>query len=165
MKKTYNKKEQYETLSKRFSLTKEESDLYYNAVRKARKKAQDMKRRGSNALHIPLYSLRIDSIQTRDNFENRFENITHFLSKDFTKSSNREIRENYYKQIENYYSEYKYEAQLIIAKLKEMSDKEFKDFFERADINLYIFYEQDFETYYDMLGMSIDKYLSMLELL
>ena len=165
MKKTYNKKDQYETLSKRFSLTKEESDLYYYTVRKARKKAQDMKRRGTTALHIPLYSLRIDKIGTREEFQARFENIRYFLSKDFTKSSNRTIRENYYKQIENYYSEYRYEAQLIIAKLKEMSDKEFKDFFDKADINLYIFYEQDFEMYYDMLGMSIDKYLSMLELL
>lgn len=165
MKKIYNKKEQFETLSKRFSLTKEESDAYYSMVRKARKKAQDMKRRGTTALHIPLYSLRIDKIRTRERFELRLGHIEAFLRRDYTKESNIYIRQNYYERLEEYFSEYRNEAQLIIAKLKEMSDKEFKNFFERADINLYIFYEQDFEIYYDMLGMTIDKYLSMLELL
>ena len=100
------KAQQYETLSKRFSLTKEESDVYYNLVRQTRKKTSDLKHKSKSALKIPEYTLQVNEIRTREQFERRINKFKYFLSKDYVKSSNQYIRENYYKMLEDYYSEF-----------------------------------------------------------
>lgn len=156
------KAQQFETLSKRFSLTKEESDEYYKLVRQTRKKSSDLEHKSKSALKIPEYTLRVDKILTREQFENRINKFKYFLSKDYVKSSNQYIRENYYKMLEEYYSEFSEDVSQIIDKLKKMSDLQFKRFIDKIDIDIYIFYEEDFSKYYDMMKLSTEKYKNYL---
>ena len=64
--------------------------------------------------------------------------------------------------LEDYYSDFSEDISQIIDKLKKMSDLQFKRFIDKIDIDIYIFYEEDFSKYYDMMKLSTEKYKNYL---
>ena len=148
---------EYATLSKRFDIDYGEFKQYYNLVRMSRKKTNRLYKQG-NAIYIPKYSLSIEGIKTREDFNKRYENIISFLSRDWRAVKNKNIRENFNKNLRETYGK---NADIIIEKLNKMSDREFIRFFdENDDITLWQFYARDFADYAELIDLTFEKFLA-----
>lgn len=149
--------QQFQYLRKRFKLTRAEFTEYYQNIRKANKKAQNLKRYG-NALYRPHYSTEVTGIRTRQEFTLRQKSLRTVLAKNFRTIKNYELRQRLYA---NLFYAYGAEAQTVINELETLSDAEISEFFDENDDLEFAFYDSDqndVSMYLSTLGMTLDKW-------
>ena len=130
---------QFQELRKRFKLTRSEFAEYYTNIRKANKKAQNLKRYG-NALYRPHYTTEVTGIRTRQEFALRQKSLKTVLSKQFRSVQNYELRQRLYA---NLFYTYGAEAQNVINELETLTDTQIKNFFDENDDIEFAFYDSD----------------------
>ena len=148
---------QFKELQQRFNITRAEFAEYYRDVRRANKKAQNMKRY-KGALYVPKYSLEVSNIRTRKDFTMRRKSLQNVLSKSFRNIKNAELRTRLYA---NLYYAYGADAQPVINEFMAMSDAEIQDFFDMNDDLEMAFYDSDqsgVSMYLDTIGMTVQKW-------
>lgn len=148
---------QFKELQRRFNITRAEFAEYYRDVRRANKKAQNMKRY-KGALYVPKYSLEVSNIRTRKDFAMRRKSLQNVLSKSFRNIKNAELRTRLYA---NLYYAYGADAQPVINEFMAMSDAEIQDFFDTNDDLEMAFYDSDqsgVSMYLDTIGMTVQKW-------
>ena len=148
---------QYQQLKSKFRISRAEFEEYYVNIRKANKKAQNLKRYG-NALYRPHYSTEVYNIRTRQDFTLRQKSLRTVLSKNFRQIKNYELRQRLYG---NLFYAYGGEAQVVINEIETMSDAEVNEFFDENDDLEFAFYDSDqndVSMYLSTLGMTLDKW-------
>lgn len=147
---------QFQELKARFRITKREFLDYYNAVRKANKKlgAKTYKQR---AFLPKSFTTNVGFIKTKKIFNQMFKNVSEVLQRDFTKKSNKRVRKNVYGNLVNQLG---YDsAQIVIDKFSQLSDAEFKQYFEvNYDLKPLMYYDQD--EILNFIDITLDKILS-----
>lgn len=132
------REKQYKELRKRFKITKKEFNEYYDNLRKANRKGQRMKKQG-NALFSVKYSYGIKHIKTREDFKRYSKSIKKVLDTEYRHKMNIKYREILRDNLIKLFG-YK-GGNYINDKLKKMSDKELKKFFDdNDDIQLILYY-------------------------
>lgn len=149
--------QQYQYLRSKFRLTRAEFEQYYKDIRKANKKAQNLKRYG-NALYRPHYSTEVKGIRSRKEFTLRQKSLQTVLAKNFRTVKNYELRQRLYA---NLFYAYGAEAQNVINELETMTDAEISEFFDENEDIEFAFYDSDqndVTMYLNTIGMTLEKW-------
>ena len=158
----YKSKEykEYLILSSRFRITQAEFADYYKKIRLSRKKSARLKK-SNTAIYIPTYSLSVSGIKSRKDFKKRVENVNNFLLPTYTKTKNKQLRENLYNTLRDLYGE---SADEIITTLSGMDDKAYMQFFEdNPDIKFIEYYPGDTSDFLSLTNETVEKFKGRLE--
>lgn len=153
---------QYQQLKSKFHITRQEFATYYENVRKANKKGQNLKRYG-NALYRPHYSTEVGGIKSRKEFTGRQKSLQAVLSKNFRQLKNLELRTRFYANLSYTYGQV--QAEPIINQFMTLTDAEMMAFLDQnKDIEV-VYYDSDQQSvsmYLSTIGMTLEKWYSRL---
>lgn len=147
---------QFQELKARFKITRREFLDYYNAVRKANKKLST-KTYKQKAFLPKSFTLNVGFIKTKKIFTQMSKNVSEVLQRGFTRKANKRVRENVYG---NLVKQLGYDnAQIVLEKFNQLSDAEFKQYFENNyDLKPLMYYDQD--EILNFIDVTLDKILS-----
>lgn len=149
---------QYQQLKRRFNLTRNEFATYYQNVRRANKKGQNMKRY-DNALYRPHYSTEVGGIRTRQEFTARQKSLNIVLAKSYREARNQELRNRFYANLSYAYGS---DAETVINVFMTLSDSQILEFLQRNKDLEIVYYDSDAQNvalYLATIGMTVEKFI------
>ena len=149
---------QYQELRSRFYVSRKEFETYYQNIRKANKKGQNMKRY-DNALYRPHYSTEVGGIRTRQEFTARQKSLNIVLTKTYREVRNQELRNRFYANLSYAYGK---DADAVISAFMTLSDGQVLDFLRRNKDLEIVYYDSDAQSvaaYLATIGMTVDKFI------
>lgn len=119
---------EYNKIKSNFNISIKEYKSLYRYIRKANKKHEELKaleEKGEVFIN-PKFSTDLSRIKSKEMYEKRIKFVKKFLKKDSIKVFNREVRNNLYETLQNYFGD---DAQVLIEKFESMTDSEYYQFF------------------------------------
>lgn len=150
--------QQFKELRSRFRITRTEFAQYYNDIRRANKKGQNLKRY-EGALYIPKYSLSVASIRTRSDFTARVKSVENVLAKGYRQRVNTVLRNRFFANLSYAYGR---DADAVINIFMTMSDAQMEQWLrQNKDIEI-AYYDSDAQAvaqYLNTIGMSATAFI------
>lgn len=119
---------EYNKIKSNFNISIKEYKSLYRYIRNANKKHEELnalEEKGEVFIN-PKFSTDLSRIKSKEMYEKRIKFVKKFLKKDSIKVFNREVRNNLYETLQNYFGD---DAQVLIEKFESMTDNEYYQFF------------------------------------
>lgn len=162
LKLTKNQYIEYTNIKDKFDISLKEYKSLYNDIRKANRKhnkLKEMEEKGEVFIN-PKFSTDLTRIKSRESFEKRKEFVKLILKKDSIKVFNRQVRENLYDTLRNYFGE---DAKYIIEKFEKMTDSQYYEFFKENHDLEELGYDSDSYRLIDLLDQNLSKFMTALD--
>lgn len=159
---TKNQYIEYTNIKDKFDISLKEYKSLYNDIRKANRKhneLKEMEEKGEVFIN-PKFSTDLSRLKTRESFEKRKEFVKSILKKDSIKVFNRQVRENLYNTLRNYFGE---DANALIDKFDKMSDSQYYEFFKENNDLEQLGYDSESYKLMSFLDQNLSKFMTALD--
>ena len=159
---TKNQYIEYTNIKDKFDISLKEYKSLYNDIRKANRKhnkLKQMEEKGEVFIN-PKFSTDLSRLKTRESFEKRKEFVKSILKKDSIKVFNRQVRENLYNTLKNYFGE---DANALIDKFEKMSDIQYYEFFKENNDLEQLGYDSESYKLMSFLDQNLSKFMTALD--
>lgn len=162
LKLTKNQYIEYTNIKDKFDISLKEYKALYNDIRKANRKhnkLKEMEEKGEVFIN-PKFSTDLSRLKSRESFEKRKEFVKLILKKDSIKVFNRQVRENLYDTLRNYFGE---DAKYLIEKFEKMTDSQYYQFFKENKDLQELGYDSESYRLIDLLDQNLSKFMTALD--
>lgn len=160
---TKNQYIEYNKIKENFDISIKDYKSLYNDIRKANRKHQKLKslEEAGEVFINPKFSTDLSRIKSKEMYENRKKFLKKILSKDSIKVFNRDVRNNLYNTLENYFGD---DAKILIDKFEKMSDSEYYQFFKENNDIERLGYDSNSYELLNYLDQNLEKFKSALNI-
>lgn len=162
LKLTKNQYIEYTNIKDKFDISLKEYKSLYNDIRKANRKhnkLKELEEKGEVFIN-PKFSTDLTRLKSRESFEKRKEFVKLILKKDSIKVFNRQVRENLYDTLRNYFGE---DAKYLIEKFEKMTDSQYYQFFKENKDLQELGYDSESYRLIDLLDQNLSKFMTALD--
>lgn len=159
---TKNQYIEYTNIKDKFDISLKEYKSLYNDIRKANRKhnkLKEMEEKGEVFIN-PKFSTDLSRLKSRESFEKRKEFVKSILKNDSIKVFNRQVRENLYNTLRNYFGE---DANALIDKFEKMSDSQYYEFFKENNDLEQLGYDSESYKLMSFLDQNLSKFMTALD--
>lgn len=153
---------EYTNIKDKFDISLKEYKSLYNDIRKANRKhnkLKEMEEKGEVFIN-PKFSTDLSRLKSRESFEKRKEFVKSILKEDSIKVFNRQVRENLYNTLRNYFGE---DATALIDKFEKMSDSQYYEFFKENNDLEQLGYDSESYKLMSFLDQNLSKFMTALD--
>ena len=122
-------------------------------------RVEEMEEKGEVFIN-PKFSTDLTRLKSRESFEKRKEFVKLILKKDSIKVFNRQVRENLYNTLRNYFGE---DAKYLIERFEKMTDSQYYQFFKENHDLEELGYDSESYRLIDLLDQNLSKFMTALD--